>query len=441
MGSFGPKCVEYDGRCVSSLGSLSLVVSMDRLLRYFLQQFIRRGAMNFTTASGAKFSCGDGTGQPVSVRFLTTDAERRVLLNPELALGEVYMEGTFVVENGTIADALAILMDQPDIVPRWAKLQWWLRYPVRHLRQFNPRSRSKDNVAHHYDLDGRLYSLFLDADKQYSCGYFETPEATLDDAQLAKKRHLAAKLLIERGNRVLDIGCGWGGLSLYLAEMTGANVTGVTLSTEQLQVANARAAEKNLTAKFFLEDYRDVTGPFDRIVSVGMFEHVGVDFYETYFRRCAELLTDDGVMLLHSIGRSEGPDATNPWIAKYIFPGGYIPALSEVMPAIERAGLLVCDTEILRLHYAETLKAWRQRFMARREEAVQLYDERFARMWEFYLACSEMSFRKQNMMNFQIQLTKRQGVVPMTRDYIGREEAKLRGIERDQRPRLQLAGE
>jgi cyclopropane-fatty-acyl-phospholipid synthase len=414
---------------------------MDRLLRYFLQQFIRRGAMNFTTASGAKFCCGDGTGQPVSVRFLTTDAERRVLLNPELALGEVYMEGTFVVENGTIADALAILMDQPDIVPRWGKLQWWLRYPVRHFRQFNPRSRSKDNVAHHYDLDGRLYSLFLDADKQYSCGYFETPDATLDDAQLAKKRHLAAKLLIERGNRVLDVGCGWGGLSLYLAEMTGANVTGITLSSEQLQVASARAAENNLTAKFFLEDYRDVTGPFDRIVSVGMFEHVGVDFYETYFRRCAELLTSDGVMLLHSIGRSEGPDATNPWIAKYIFPGGYIPALSEVMPAIERAGLLVCDIEILRLHYAETLKAWRQRFMARREEAVQLYDERFARMWEFYLACSEMSFRKQNMMNFQIQLTKRQGVVPMTRDYIGREEAKLRGVEKGQRPRLQLAGE
>jgi len=414
---------------------------MDRLLRYFLQQFIRRGAMNFTTASGAKFSCGDGTGQPVSVRFLTTDAERRVLLNPELALGEVYMEGTFVVENGTIADALAILMDQPEMLPRWAKLQWWLRYPVRHISQFNPRSRSKDNVSHHYDLDGRLYSLFLDADKQYSCAYFETPDATLDDAQLAKKRHLAAKLLIERGHRVLDLGCGWGGLSLYLAEMTGARVTGITLSSEQLQVANARAAEKNLTAKFFIEDYRDVTGPFDRIVSVGMFEHVGVDFYETYFRRCAELLTDDGVMLLHSIGRSEGPDATNPWITKYIFPGGYIPALSEVIPAIERAGLLVCDTEILRLHYAETLKAWRLRFMARREEAVQLYDERFARMWEFYLACSEMSFRKQNMMNFQIQLTKRQGVVPMTRDYIGREEAKLRGIERGKRPRLQIAGE
>jgi cyclopropane-fatty-acyl-phospholipid synthase len=416
---------------------------MDRLLRYFLQQFIRRGAMTFTTASGAKFACGDGTGKPVAVRFLTADAERRVLLNPELALGEVYMDGTFVVENGSIADALAILMDQPEILPRWAKLQWFLRYLVRHARQFNPRRRALNNVAHHYDLDGRLYSLFLDADKQYSCGYFESPDATLDDAQLAKKRHLAAKLLIRRGDRVLDIGSGWGGLGLYLAEMTGASLTGVTLSTEQLQMSNARAAERGLasTAKFFLEDYRDIPGPFERIVSVGMFEHVGVDFYETYFRRCAELLTDDGVMVLHSIGRSEGPDVTNPWITKYIFPGGYIPALSEVTRAIERAGLLVCDIEILRLHYAETLKAWRERFLARREEAVRLYDERFARMWEFYLACSEMSFRKQNMMNFQIQLTKRQGVVPITRDYIGDEETKLRGIERGQRPRLQIAGE
>ncbi len=416
---------------------------MDRLLRFFLKQFVRRGSMTVTTASGTIFNCGDGTGEPVSVRFLTTDAERRVLLNPELALGEVYMEGTFLVEKGSLADTLAILMDQPEILPRWARLQWWLRYLGRHIAQFNPRDRSKHNVARHYDLDGRLYSLFLDADKQYSCGYYEGPDATLDDAQLAKKRHLAAKLLIRRGDRVLDIGSGWGGLSLYLAEMTDADVVGITLSTDQLAVSNARAAEKNLarSAKFLLEDYRDIAGPFDRIVSVGMFEHVGIDFYETYFRRCADLLTDDGVMVLHAIGRSEGPDATNPWIRKYIFPGGYIPALSEVIPAIERAGLLVCDIEILRLHYAETLKAWRQRFMARREEAVQLYDDRFARMWEFYLASSEMSFRKQNMMNFQIQLTKRQGVVPMTRDYIGREEAKLRRIERGQRSRLQMAGE
>lgn len=416
---------------------------MDRLLRFFLGQFVRRGAMNFTTASGTKFTCGDGTGRPVSARFLTTGTERRILLNPELYLGEAYMDGTFVVEDGSIADALAILLDQPEMVPRWARLQWWLRYLIRRFKQFNPRGRSKNNVAHHYDLDGRLYSLFLDADKQYSCAYFETPDATLDDAQLAKKRHLAAKLLIRRGDRVLDIGSGWGGLGLYLAEMTGADVTGVTLSTEQLQVSNARAAEKHLTpsARFLLEDYRDIPGPFDRIVSVGMFEHVGVNFYETYFRRCAELLSDDGVMVLHSIGRSTGPDVTSPWVTKYIFPGGYIPALSEVMPAIEKAGLLVCDMEILRLHYAQTLKAWRERFMARREEAVRLYDERFARMWEFYLAASEMSFRKQNMMNFQLQLTKRQGVVPMTRDYVAIEEARLRGVEQSTRPRLQLAGE
>jgi cyclopropane-fatty-acyl-phospholipid synthase len=416
---------------------------MDRLLRYFLNQFIRRGTMTFTTASGAKFTCGDGTGEPVAARFLTTDAERRILINPELGLGEAYMDGSFVVENGSIADALAILLDQPEILPRWARLQWGLRYLVRHASQFNPRRRAKDNVARHYDLDGRLYSLFLDADKQYSCAYFETPDMTLDDAQLAKKRHLAAKLLIGNGDRVLDIGSGWGGLGLYLAEMTGAEVTGVTLSTEQLQVANARAAEKDLSrsAKFFLEDYRDISGPFDRIVSVGMFEHVGVDFYDTFFRRCAELLTDDGVMVLHSIGRSDGPDVTNPWIAKYIFPGGYIPALSEVIPTIERAGFKVCDVEILRLHYAETLKAWRERFMARREEAVRLYDERFARMWEFYLASSEMSFRKQYLMNFQIQLAKRHSAVPTTRDYIMHEETRLRGVERGKRPRLQIAGE
>jgi cyclopropane-fatty-acyl-phospholipid synthase len=416
---------------------------MDRLLRRLLVKFIRRGTMVFTTASGETFTCGDGTGDPVHARFLTAKAEQRVLLNPELALGESYMDGEFVVENGTIADALAILMDQPEALPRWARPQWLMRYLFRRLRQFNPRRRARNNVAHHYDLDGRLYALFLDADRQYSCAYFETPDTSLDDAQLAKKRHLAAKLLIRRGDRVLDIGSGWGGLGLYLSEMTGANVTGITLSTEQLQTSNARAAEKDLqrTAKFLLQDYRDIGGPFDRIVSVGMFEHVGVDHYDTFFKRCAELLTDDGVMMLHAIGRSTGPDVTSPWITKYIFPGGYIPALSEVFPAIERAGLLVCDTEILRLHYAETLKAWRERFMARREEAVQLYDERFARMWEFYLAASEMAFRKQNMMNFQIQLAKRQDTVPMTRDYVIREEARLRGLERGKRPRLRIAGE
>src|SRR5579864_7189232 len=355
---------------------------MDRLLRWFPNQFIRRGSMTFVTAGGERFTCGDGTGEPVQARFRSRDAERHVITNAELALGEAYMDGSFVVERGTIADALAILMDQPDAFPGRTNLRWWLRYLARPLRQLNLRGRARTNVAHHYDLDGRLYSLFLDSDKQYSCAYFETPDTTLDDAQLAKKRHLAAKLLVRPGHRVLDIGSGWGGLGLYLAEFSGADVTGITLSTEQLKVSEARAAEKDLAARarFLLQDYRDTEGSFDRIISVGMFEHVGVRFYDTFFRRCAELLSKDGVMMLHSIGRSEGPNVTNPWIRKYIFPGGYIPALSEVTAAIERAGLLVCDIEVLRLHYAETLKAWRERFMARREEAVRLYDERFARM-------------------------------------------------------------
>jgi len=416
---------------------------MDRLLRLVLERYIQRGSLTVTMASGQRFTCGDGTGTPVAIRFTSAAAVRRLLLDPELTFGELYTDGSLVVEQGTIADALAIALDQPDVIPRWARLQWWARYLVRNIQQFNPRERSRNNVAHHYDLDGRLYSLFLDSDKQYSCAYFETPDATLDDAQLAKKRHLAAKLLIGNGQRVLDIGCGWGGLALYLADVADTWVTGITLSQEQLEVAQARASERARpnAPTFLMQDYRDVPGPFDRVVSVGMFEHVGVDHYDTFFKRCAELLTDDGVMLLHSIGRSEGPGITNPWIAKYIFPGGYIPALSEVLPAIERAGLLVCDIEILRLHYAETLKAWRERFLARREEAAALYDERFVRMWEFYLAASEMSFRKQNMMNFQIQITKRQGVVPITRDYIMHEETRLRGIERGSRPRLQIAGE
>ena len=416
---------------------------MDRLLQVLLGTYLRRGDFTLTTSRGKTFRFGDGTGKPVAVRLTTPAAEWGLLLDPELKLGESYMDGTFVVEQGLIADVLAIALGQTSELPQWARPQWILRYLARRFAQFNPRKRSRRNVAHHYDLDGRLYSLFLDADRQYSCAYFESPDATLDDAQLAKKRHLAAKLLMARDKTVLDIGCGWGGLGLYLAEMTGANVTGVTLSQEQHGIANARAAEKGLSdrARFNLQDYRDIKGPFDRIVSVGMFEHVGVGHYPEFFRKAAELLADDGVMVLHSICRSEGPGITNPWIAKYIFPGGYIPALSEVLPHIEKAGLLVTDIEILRLHYAETLKAWRERFLAHREEVERIYDQRFVRMWEFYLAASEMSFREQNMMNFQIQITKRQGVTPMTRDYIGREEQRLRAVEGRSQVPLRLAGE
>ncbi len=417
---------------------------MDRLLRLLLQTFIRRGAFKVTTSRGTTFTCGDGSGTPVAVRLTTRATEWSLLLDPELKLGEAYMDGTFVVEQGSIADVLSICMSQPSELPQWARPQFLIRYLARRLAQFNPRKRARRNVAHHYDLDGRLYSLFLDADRQYSCAYFETPGATLDDAQLAKKRHLAAKLLLDKPDkRVLDIGCGWGGLGLYLAEVTGADVTGVTLSQEQHAIANERSAEKGLAdyARFNLQDYRDVPGPFDRIVSVGMFEHVGVGHYDEFFKQCARLLADDGVMVLHSIGRSEGPSATNPWISKYIFPGGYIPALSEVLPCIEKAGLLVTDIEILRLHYAETLKAWRERFLAHREDAERIYDGRFVRMWEFYLAASEMSFRRQAMMNFQIQITKRQGVTPMTRDYIAEAEDALHAAETRHRTPFRLAGE
>jgi len=416
---------------------------MDRLLQLLLQTFVKWGNFRLRTFRGRTFTCGDGSGTPVAVQLASRRAEWGLLLDPELKLGEAYMDGGFIVEQGSINDVLAICMSQPSELPQWARPQFVLRYLARRLAQFNPRKRARRNVAHHYDLDGRLYSLFLDADRQYSCAYFESPDESLDDAQLAKKRHLAAKLLMQPGKRVLDIGCGWGGLGLYLAEVTGAKVTGVTLSQEQHAVANERAAEKGVSerAQFLLQDYRDVKGPFDRIVSVGMFEHVGVGYYDTFFRKCAELLADDGVILVHSIGRSEGPNVTNPWIAKYIFPGGYIPALSEVLPAVEKAGLLVTDIEILRLHYAETLKNWGERFLAHREELERIYDHRFVRMWEFYLAASEQSFRQQNMMNFQIQITKRQGITPMTRDYIGREEQRLRNAEGAQRPPLRLAGE
>jgi cyclopropane-fatty-acyl-phospholipid synthase len=418
---------------------------MYRLLRSALQRLIRRGSIRIKTAGGPTYTFGDGTGNPVAVRFTTRAAELAVLLDPELKLGEAYMNGTFVVDEGTIADVLAILLcqDRSGAPPKWARPQRLYRYLRRRLQQFNPRFRSRRNVAHHYDLDERLYALFLDADRQYSCACFETPGQSLDEAQLAKKRHLAAKLLIAPGSRVLDVGCGWGGLALYLAEICGAHVTGITLSREQLARARARAVEAELAhaVEFLLQDYRDISRAFDRIVSVGMFEHVGIGHYDTFFRKCSDLLADDGVILLHSIGRSEGPSVTNPWIAKYIFPGGYIPALSEVLPAIERAGLLVADIEILHGHYAETLKAWRERFLAHREDAERLYDARFVRMWEFYLAASEMAFREQGLMVFQIQMTKRTGIVPTTRDYIPREETRLRGIERGQRPPLRLAGE
>jgi cyclopropane-fatty-acyl-phospholipid synthase len=418
---------------------------MDGLLRAALAH-VGRGNLRVTSARGITYTFGDGSGIPIAVRFTSRSAQWAVLLDPDLKLGEAYMKGAFVVERGTVADFVDLVMQHQDRAawPCWAAPFSALRFARRRVAQLNLRRRARQNVAHHYDLDGRLYALFLDSDRQYSCGYFETPNQSLDDAQLAKKRHLAAKLLIEEGHRLLDIGCGFGGLALYAAQFCGAEVTGITLSQAQLAAARALAEEQNAgrgRVDFRALDYRDITGCFERIVSVGMFEHVGINFYDTFFAKCAKLLTEDGVMVLHAIGRPNGPSSTQAWLAKYIFPGGYIPALSEVLPAIERAGLLVTDVEILRLHYAETLKAWRDRFVAHRDEVARLYDAHFVRMWEFYLAVAETAFRRNNMMVFQIQLAKRQGVVPITRDYIMHVEARLRALEAARRAPMRLAGE
>ena len=406
---------------------------MNAAFRAFLRRLVRRGRLEVATADGIAETFGDGVGPPLGVKLLDGAAERRLMLNPELALGELYMDGRLVLTKGDLYDLLELgahniagLADGP-----WGKALARARLAFRGLHQRNNRRRAKRNIASHYDLDQRLYNLFLDSDRQYSCAYFEYPGQSLDDAQTAKKRHIAAKLLPKDGGTALDIGCGFGGLGLYLAGVAGARVTGVTLSEEQFAVATERARQTGLAdrVEFRLQDYRDVPEKFDRIVSVGMFEHVGVNRYDEFFTKVRGLLKDDGVMLLHSIGRNSVPGVTNAWIRKYIFPGGYIPSLSEVLPAIERAGLYVTDVEILRLHYAETLRVWRERFMAHRDEAAKLYDERFCRMWEFYLAGSETSFRVDGHMVMQLQLAKRQEPVPLTRDYILEREAELRRRE------------
>jgi cyclopropane-fatty-acyl-phospholipid synthase len=341
------------------------------------------------------------------------------------------MDEGLIPINGTIHDLLSMLM--LNIGHAWDEIPILrLNNLLRRLQQpfirSNNASRSRRNVAHHYDLNGRLYALFLDRDRQYSCAYFPHGDETLEEAQLAKKRHIAAKLKLDRpGLTVLDIGCGWGGMALTLAREYGAYVTGITLSEEQLHEARARAAAEGLEDRvtFELMDYRAVDETFDRIVSVGMFEHVGVANYPAYFNIIKKCLAPGGIAVLHSIGRFGGGAITNSWIEKYIFPGGYSPALSEVTPVIEKTGLLMTDIEILRLHYAKTLAHWRRRFAANRDAIADLYDERFCRMFEFYLSASELAFRMNDHMNFQIQLTHEQEAIPLTRDYMFEAERHL----------------
>ncbi len=393
------------------------------MLEGLLRRFIKTGRLRLTDPAGKTVIYGDGTGPDIAVRLNGRLTPLRIGLNPELALGECYMDGSLVMEAGEIYDLMELVGRNFDFDPNRAhrqplikRLQFWA---IRHIAQINDRIAARRNVSHHYDISNDLYRRFLDPDMQYSCAYFADPSMTLEQAQAAKKAHICSKLLLQPGQRVLDIGCGWGGMGLSIAErIPGGEVTGVTLSTQQLELARERAEKQGANARFELCDYRDVKGKFDRIVSVGMFEHVGQPNYQDYFDTVARLLTDDGVAVIHSIGRRDEPGVTNPWIAKYIFPGGYIPALSEVLPAIERAGLWVTDVEILRLHYAETLRIWRERFVAQWDEIAREYDLRFCRMFEFYLAVSEIAFRYGGHMVFQVQLTKTVDAAPMTRDYI-----------------------
>ena len=421
-------------------------VLMNRILAGLASRLIRKGTLIVTDAAGQVHRFGDGTGEPVHIKIHSSKAELRIALDPSLGFPEAYMDGELDFLHGDPLSFLAIAYQNMGLkgahsLPMY--IMDGLRRLGRRFQQINLPGRSRRNVAHHYDLSGELYRMFLDEDMQYSCAYFPRPGMTLEEAQLAKKQHIAAKLDLKPGQKVLDIGSGWGGMGLFLAKQFDVEVLGVTLSTEQLAVANQRAKDQKLSdrVRFELADYRSLRGPFDRIVSVGMFEHVGVNHFQTFFNKCRDLLTDDGVMLLHTIGRTYVPSATAAFIRKYIFPGGYIPSLSEVMPAIEKSELIVTDIEILRLHYAETLKVWRERFMARRDDMVKLYDERFARMWEFYLAGSEASFRWQEMVNFQIQLSRQRETLPLTRDYMVDTERQLVASGSPARPAYSDAAE
>jgi len=397
------------------------------MLESIVRRFVRVGNLTLIDPRGRKLQFGDGTGPALTVRLIGALTPLKLALQPTLMLGECYMDGTLQVEGGSVYDFLELIgrnFDHDPIRQHRQSLPRRLWFSVlRRIRQINGRIQARRNIHVHYDISNDLYRRFLDPDMQYSCAYFARPDMSLEEAQIAKKAHIAAKLLLEPHHKVLDIGCGWGGLGLTLAEyVPDGGVTGVTLSDEQLALAQERSAARVSAgmqgADFRLQDYRDVQGPFDRIVSVGMFEHVGQPNYQEYFDQVARLMTEDGVAVIHSIGRKDEPGLTNPFIAKYIFPGGYIPALSEVLPYIERAGLWVTDVEILRLHYAETLKAWRERFDAQRDDIKAMHDERFCRMFEFYLAVSEIAFRYGGHMVFQLQLTKRVDAVPVTRDYI-----------------------
>ena len=392
------------------------------LLTRLFERIITVGRLRVTDASGRIHTFSAAPGPSVAIRLHDPALHWKLVVRPRLYLPEAFVDGTLTIEEGSLYDLIDLLALNLDALPEgvMSRLYYDTFAFCRRIHQYNPLSRARQNVAHHYDLSDQLYELFLDKDRQYSCAYFHDWREDLDAAQLNKKRHIAAKLLVRPGQRVLDIGSGWGGLALYLAGECGAEVTGLTLSVEQHKTATRRTAAAGLSdrGRFHLRDYREEDGEYDRIVSIGMFEHVGINHYGQFFAKVKELLAVDGVALLHSIGRMDGPGSTHPWIRKYIFPGGYAPALSEVVPVVERLRLWITDVEIQRLHYAQTLRLWRRRFEQNRDRLCTIYDERFCRMWEMYLVGSEIAFRRAGHLVFQMQLAKAVDIVPLTRDYM-----------------------
>ncbi len=407
---------------------------MKVLLEFAFKFAVKRGTLKVIRANGEVLTFGDGTGRPVTIRYTDAKAEVESVLNPELKFGELYTDQRLVVEEGDLYGFLYLLLQDMRVIQTPWPFSWVEQAELAMARRkpANNSDRSRHNVAHHYDLGDALYALFLDPDWQYSCAYFETDDQSLAEAQLNKKRHLAAKLRLTPETSVLDIGCGWGGLALYLAGIAGArHVTGVTLSTEQINRARARSQAAGLDDKvtFNFQDYRAIEGTFDRIVSVGMFEHVGLGYYDTFFKVCAERLADDGVMLLHTIGLTGPPGPTNAWVKKYIFPGGHLPSLSDIVACVEKAGLILTDVESLGPHYARTLNAWRSNFYANRDAVLKLYDERFCRMWDFYLCMAEVAFTTNDISLFQVQIAKDRNHLPLTRGYIEAAEHRLRPLE------------
>lgn len=394
----------------------------DKLADRLVRHLIRKGSVDITYADGTRVSYGDGTGQPIEVTIKDAELTKRIVLNPDLGVGEGYMDQAFTLKDDDLSGFLALIMTNmlPAGMPWFEKPMRAVKFLGRSIAQFNPKRRAAKNVESHYDLSAKLYDLFLDKDRQYSCAYFPRPDMTLEDAQIAKKNHIARKLLIEPGMTVLDIGCGWGGMAMTLARDYGAKVVGVTLSHEQHALARQRVKEAGLEDRIDIRlcDYRNVNETFDRIVSVGMFEHVGVPHFREYFRHVRKMLNPKGVALIHFIGRVDPPGVTSDWIKKYIFPGGYCPAMSETSAAVEKEQLVIADLEVWRIHYADTLREWLKRFEAHIDEARALYDDRFTRMWRFYLIASEMSFRHAGQVVFQYQLCHDVTDVPLTREYL-----------------------